>query len=95
MPDEGFDRVLADVPCSNSGVLARRVVPKYFQDDATLESLRNLQREILDDTAPSVASGGLLIYSTCSIWRNENEVVVEEFLKSHDEFMAEVFGGSR
>jgi 16S rRNA (cytosine967-C5)-methyltransferase len=83
---ETFDRVLVDAPCSNSGVLARRPEARYAQDDATLQSLAKLQRDILDDTASHVAPGGRLIYSTCSIWPEENEGCVAEFLKRHPAF---------
>ena len=86
LPAGGFDRVLIDVPCSNSGVLARRSAARYFQAEDALASLRKLQLEILCDTAPVVRAGGLLIYSTCSIWREENESLVAEFLESHPDF---------
>ena len=75
-----FDRVLLDVPCSNSGVLARRPEARYAQDDHMLQSVEALQRRILLDTAPAVRPGGLLIYSTCSIWPEENGRQVERFL---------------
>jgi 16S rRNA (cytosine967-C5)-methyltransferase len=81
-----FDRVLVDAPCSNSGVLPRRPEARYHQDLATLASLRKLQLDILNDTAPRVVSGGLLIYSTCSIWRDENQSVVVSFLAGHPQF---------
>jgi 16S rRNA (cytosine967-C5)-methyltransferase len=67
-----FDRILIDAPCSNSGVLIRRPEARYRQDDATLKSLEKLQQNILEDTVPHLAPGGLLIYSTCSIWPEEN-----------------------
>ena len=86
IPPVGFDRVLVDAPCSNSGVLARRAAARYRQDDATLESLRKLQLEILTDTAPHVAPGGLLIYATCSVWREENDQLVQQFLKEHEQY---------
>jgi 16S rRNA (cytosine967-C5)-methyltransferase len=78
-----FDRVLVDVPCSNSGVLARRPEARYRQDQQTLRSLEKLQRDILLDTAAHVAPSGLLIYSTCSIWPEENEHIAQWFLKQH------------
>jgi 16S rRNA (cytosine967-C5)-methyltransferase len=83
---EGFDRVLIDVPCSNSGVLARRSAARYSQSDEILASLRSLQLEILNDSAPAIRPGGLLIYSTCSIWKEENELLVREFIDSRSEF---------
>jgi 16S rRNA (cytosine967-C5)-methyltransferase len=81
-----FDRVLVDVPCSNSGVLPRRPEAKYHQQDRALRSLGCLQKAILDDTAPSVAHGGQLLYSTCSIWPEENQQIVEAFLSGDSQF---------
>jgi 16S rRNA (cytosine967-C5)-methyltransferase len=86
IPLDGFDRILVDVPCSNSGVLARRSAARYFQSSKQLDSLEKLQQEILTNTAPVVAPQGLLIYSTCSIWPEENEQMVEWFLQSHSQF---------
>ncbi len=81
-----FDRVLIDVPCSNSGVLARRPEARYRQDAKTLESLEKLQQEILSDTVDSVVPGGLLIYSTCSVWREENEAIAKWFGEQYSQF---------
>jgi 16S rRNA (cytosine967-C5)-methyltransferase len=81
-----FDRILIDVPCSNSGVLARRPEARYAQDDRRLNSLGKLQREILEDTAPFLAAGGLLVYSTCSIWPEENEMQIRQFLSRFPNF---------
>lgn len=82
-----FDRVLADVPCSNSGVLARRPEARYHQSTQSLRSLARLQDDILSDTAPFVKPGGLLVYSTCSVWPDENRQRVDAFLKRHPDFM--------
>lgn len=65
--------VLADVPCSNSGVLARRVEARYRWSLAQMDRLVAIQREILAAAASMVAPGGLLVYSTCSIEREENQ----------------------
>ena len=67
-----FDRILVDVPCSNSGVLIRRPEARYRQDDNALQSLEKLQKTILADTVPHLTPGGYLVYSTCSIWPEEN-----------------------
>lgn len=83
IPTTGFDRILIDVPCSNSGVLARRSAARYFQSESTLQSLQALQTEILEDTLPAIAPRGLLIYSTCSIWPDENQQMVQSFLRAH------------
>jgi 16S rRNA (cytosine967-C5)-methyltransferase len=81
-----FHRVLVDVPCSNSGVLARRPEARYAQDEKSLRSLRDLQTRIMNDTASYVRPGGLLIYATCSVWPEENEGVVDAFLSSHADY---------
>jgi 16S rRNA (cytosine967-C5)-methyltransferase len=81
-----FDAILADVPCSNSGVLARRPEARYAQSPAALESLAKLQDRILDDSAPFLRPGGHLLYSTCSIWPEENRQRVDAFLARHADF---------
>jgi len=81
-----FDRVLIDAPCSNSGVLPRRAEARFRQDKATLKSLIELQRKVLFDTFDSVAAGGLLIYSTCSIWPEENEILLERVFTERRDF---------
>jgi 16S rRNA (cytosine967-C5)-methyltransferase len=75
-----FDRILVDVPCSNSGVLARRPEARYASGT---DCLVKLQRDILEDTLPWLATGGLLAYSTCSVWPEENEHQIEGLLDRH------------
>ncbi len=81
-----FDRILADVPCSNSGVLARRPEARYSQTPAALASLAKLQDRILADSAPFVRPGGLLVHSTCSVWPEENRERIDWFLERHPDF---------
>ena len=87
--DRQFDVALLDVPCSNSGVLARRAEARYAQGNEALASLSKLQRSILDDTADHVRPGGILVYSTCSVWPEENRGQVDAFLKRHSEYQFE------
>jgi 16S rRNA (cytosine967-C5)-methyltransferase len=75
-----FDRILVDVPCSNSGVLARRPEARYRD---AVNCLTKVQREILEDTLPTLSPGGLLVYSTCSVWPEENEQLIAGLLKDH------------
>jgi len=71
------DLILLDVPCSNSGVLPRRVEARYRCDPAQLARLVATQRQILTGTLPLLAPGGHILYSTCSIDHEENEQQLE------------------
>jgi 16S rRNA (cytosine967-C5)-methyltransferase len=84
---ESFDRVLVDVPCSNSGVFARRAEARYHQGADELASVTRLQSQLLSDSAERVKAGGLLIYSTCSIYPEENGKRVEAFVKADGRFV--------
>lgn len=77
---EKSDLILLDVPCSNTGVLARRPEAKYRYSREAIESLTNVQRQIIADTIPFLSRGdsgerGRILYSTCSLERDENEAI--------------------
>jgi 16S rRNA (cytosine967-C5)-methyltransferase len=78
------DRVLVDAPCSGLGVLRRHPENRWRLDD--LATLPQTQRRILENAAPLVKKGGKLVYSTCSVLREENEDVIDGFLEEHSEF---------
>ena len=83
-----MDVVLADVPCSGLGVIRKK--PEIRDKDlAQTERLPIVQRAILDTQAQYVKPGGILLYSTCTILRRENEAVAESFLQNHPEFALE------
>jgi 16S rRNA (cytosine967-C5)-methyltransferase len=84
-----FDRILVDAPCSNTGVLRRRVESRWRLDAAELPRLADRQFEILRDAAARLKEGGTLVYSTCSLEREENQDVVERFLAGAPEFRLE------
>ncbi len=86
---DGFDRVLVDAPCSNTGVLRRRVDLRWRIQAKEIARLAGLQRQLLDAAAPFTKPGGVLVYSTCSIEPEENEAVAEAFGRSHPEFALE------
>jgi 16S rRNA (cytosine967-C5)-methyltransferase len=75
-----FHRVLVDAPCSNTGVLRRRVDLRWRLQPAEIERLRATQLELLRRAAPALRSGGALVYSTCSLEPEENDAVVQQFL---------------
>jgi 16S rRNA (cytosine967-C5)-methyltransferase len=81
-----FDRVLADVPCSGTGTLARNPEIKWRLKPEDLADLHSLQLVILQAAMQQVAPGGRLVYSTCSLEREENEDVVEEALAADPSF---------
>ena len=77
-----FDAVLLDVPCSNTGVFRRRPEARWHWSEEAFSLLTRQQEQFLENGATAVASGGLLIYSTCSIEEEENQAVVSRFLDS-------------
>jgi 16S rRNA (cytosine967-C5)-methyltransferase len=81
-----FDRVLADVPCSNTGVLRRRPDARWNWTKERLAELIKLQGEILDKAATHVAPGGIIVYSTCSNEPEENEERIAAFLEANPDF---------
>ena len=81
-----FDAVLLDVPCSNSGVLQRRVDARWRLSADEITRLAALQLQILESACAAVRPGGRLVYSTCSIDREEDRAVVDAFLSTHKDF---------
>lgn len=79
-----FDRVLADVPCSGTGTLARNPEIKWRLQQEDLNDLQVRQLAILRSAKTRVRNGGRIIYSTCSLEREENEAVVEQALAQND-----------
>ena len=79
-------RVLVDAPCSGIGTLRRNPDLKWRQHPQALAELGQLQERILNSAARCVAPGGRLVYATCSLLAEENEVQAERFLASHPDF---------
>lgn len=82
------DLVLADVPCSGLGVIRRKPEMKY-RDEFDFDELVEIQKGILETGSSYLKPGGRLIYSTCTINPRENELMVKDFLKRHEEFISE------
>ena len=87
--DTAFDCVLLDVPCSNTGVLAKRVEARYRINPKGIQALTKTQSSLLDTTAVKIRPHGKICYSTCSIERCENSELVRDFLKKNPAFELE------
>ena len=86
--EEQMDAVIADVPCSGLGIIRKKPDIRY-KDLKSMADLPALQTEILNNVSRYVKPGGLLLYSTCTLVRAENEDVVEAFLQTHPDFTTE------
>jgi 16S rRNA (cytosine967-C5)-methyltransferase len=84
--DGGFDRVLADVPCSGTGTLAHNPEIKWKLEPKDLADLQQRQLAILSGAMRQVARGGKLVYSTCSLERGENREVIEQAVAEDSSF---------
>ncbi|MEI8289933.1 MAG: 16S rRNA (cytosine(967)-C(5))-methyltransferase RsmB, partial [Verrucomicrobiota bacterium] len=84
-----YDRILIDAPCSNTGVMRRRVDLRWRIQVAEIERLRATQLELLRQAAPKLKAGGVMVYSTCSLEPEENSEVVKTFLAAHPDFELE------
>lgn len=82
----GFDRVLVDAPCSGSGTWRRRPDDRWRLKPEALNRFGDLQFRICDSAARLVRPGGRLVYITCSLFRQENEAIVERFLAGRPDF---------
>jgi len=89
LPSSLFDRILIDAPCSNTGVMRRRIELRWRIRPEEIQRLRALQLDLLRQAAPLLKPGGTLVYSTCSLEREENQEVVDEFLREGGQFVLE------
>mgnify|MGYP001188887312 FL=1 len=88
------DRVLVDAPCSGLGILRRKPDLRWRKRPEDLKALPPFQRQLLESAAKCVKPGGILVYSTCTINKEENGAVVDSFLAAHAEFKAVPIGNS-
>ena len=87
------DRVLCDVPCSGLGVIRRKPEIKYKSPEE-FSRLPEIQFEILSVSSDYVKQGGVLVYSTCTLSRAENDDVIDKFLSKHKDFAPSSIGGA-
>ena len=81
-----YDKVLCDVPCSGYGVMARKPDIKLHMQPTDMDSLIPVQYQILQEASKHVKENGILIYSTCTLNKKENEKQIERFLKENKAF---------
>lgn len=86
---DSANRVLIDVPCSGLGIIRKKPEIKYTKREKELKEIIKIQRSILDTAAKYVKSKGVLLYSTCTINKSENEDNIKWFIKNHSEFEVE------
>ncbi len=84
-----FDKILLDVPCLGIGVLKRKPDIKWKRKKEDIVEITNLQKNILENCSKYLKKGGKLVYATCSILKEENEKIVENFLQKHQDFELE------
>lgn len=84
-----YDAVMCDVPCSGLGLLGRKPDIRLTISYERIDELLPIQKRILDNASNMVKAGGVLIYSTCTLNKRENEMQVEEFLNTHQDFESE------
>lgn len=80
-----FDRILLDAPCSALGVIRRHPDIKLLRRDEDIAQLQALQKNILSAVWPLLATGGILLYATCSVLKRENELQIQAFLAEHSD----------
>ena len=86
---EKFDKILLDVPCLGLGVLKRKPDIKWQKQKQDIKEITKTQKQILETCSQYLKKGGVLVYSTCSILKEENEDIIGEFLKKHKDFKIE------
>jgi 16S rRNA (cytosine967-C5)-methyltransferase len=80
-----FDRILLDAPCTATGVIRRHPEIKWLRNRAQLEEAIRLQERLLRQLWPLLQVGGILVYATCSVLKDENSKQINAFLASHDD----------
>ncbi len=84
--DGRFDRVLLDAPCSGLGIVRRKPDIKWARENSDIGSITALQEKLIQNVSKAVKPGGVLVYSTCTILPEENEYIVQKFIKNNTDF---------
>ena len=91
---EKFDKILLDVPCLGIGVIKRKPDIKWTRKKEDIQKISEVQLDILKKCSNYLKDGGTLVYSTCSILEEENEKIIEKFLKENKKFKIEKTTGT-
>lgn len=92
---ERFDKILLDVPCLGLGVLKRKPDIKWQRKEEDINEITKIQKEILNSCSKYLKENGELVYSTCSILKDENEKIIKEFLEKNKNFEAIEISGKQ
>lgn len=84
---ESFDYILVDAPCSGLGVIRRKPDLKWSKTEKDILAITKIQQDILNSVAPLLKKGGFLVYSTCTVDKDENESTVRTFLEKNNDFI--------
>jgi len=91
---ESADRILIDVPCSGLGIIRKKPELKWSKHIKNIEAIVHTQREIMENASKYLKSGGVLVYSTCTLNKEENEDNINWFIENHPQFVIQpVFYG--
>jgi len=88
---EKFDKILLDVPCLGIGVLKRKPDIKWQKNKEDMQEIIKLQKNILDVCSKYLKKGGEIVYSTCSILKEENDDIIDKFLEKNTNFKIEKY----
>ncbi|MCJ1976790.1 16S rRNA (cytosine(967)-C(5))-methyltransferase RsmB [Pseudolactococcus paracarnosus] len=83
---DSFDKILVDAPCSGLGLIRRKPDIRYRKETTDFADLQKVQLDILENTCKTLVNSGIMVYSTCTIFDEENYQVIETFLAKHPEF---------
>jgi 16S rRNA (cytosine967-C5)-methyltransferase len=86
---ECADRVLMDVPCSGLGIIRKKPEIKWSKDTNKMQSIIEIQRKIMENASKYIKKDGVLVYSTCTLNKEENEGNIQWFIETHPEFKLE------
>ena len=90
-PEQTFDRILVDAPCSGLGVMKRKPDIKYTKSEKDFDSLKPIQLKLLDEAYTLLKPNGLIVYSTCTVDREENEGTAKLFMEKHPDMELKSF----